>query len=130
VPFAATCLTTLVALGTLACLCGGGGLLLLRSSLETKFAEDRARRAERAEEAGLEDETRALLDALAARLAAAAGPRGALPEMLQEAPPRDPWGTPLDYERIASDRARLRSAGPDRRLGTPDDVEREVRVPG
>ena len=51
-----------------------------------------------------------------------------LPELLVESPPRDAWGNAVIYERIAPDRAMLRSAGPDGRAGTKDDVRREVRA--
>jgi hypothetical protein len=34
----------------------------------------------------------------------------------------DRWGTPFRFHALAGDRMELRSAGPDKRFGTPDDV--------
>ena len=44
-------------------------------------------------------------------------------EALLEALPPDPWGSPYEYERLSATRFRIISLGPDRILGTEDDLE-------
>jgi hypothetical protein len=44
------------------------------------------------------------------------------PLVLTELAPKDPWGHPVVYRRIAPDRAELRSAGADGTIGTADDL--------
>ena len=44
-------------------------------------------------------------------------------EALLDALPVDPWGSPYEYERLSATRFRIISLGPDRILGTEDDLE-------
>lgn len=39
--------------------------------------------------------------------------------------PVDAWGLEIVYEKISADRFRLKSAGPDRKFETPDDIIKE-----
>jgi hypothetical protein len=126
VPLAVTCLFVVVGAGTLLVLCGGGVLLAVAHHAKPSIEATRARRDAESRERRLVADSRALLDLVAARLEGTAREQGELPEMLAEAPPPDPWGTPLRYERRSPDRGLLRSAGPDRRFGTRDDVTRAV----
>jgi hypothetical protein len=34
----------------------------------------------------------------------------------------DRWGTPLRFHQLSGERMEIRSAGPDRKFGTPDDA--------
>jgi hypothetical protein len=126
VPLAATCLTMVLGAGMLAAVCCGAGVLGLARSAAPRVARGRDERAKAAATQALVDEAKAQLEVLAARLSAAARDAGELPEALTEAPPKDPWGHPIDYSRTSPDRAVLRSAGPDGRIGTRDDVRRDV----
>jgi hypothetical protein len=125
-PIAATLLTALVGVGMLAATCAGaaafGGTRMARAGLDG----GRSRRAEGAKRRVLADSAQAQLDGLADRVAAEASLVGELPEMLAEAPPKDPWGAAVLYERVDARRALLRSAGPDGKVGTRDDVRRDV----
>lgn len=126
VPLAVTCLTILVGAGVLAAVCAGGVVLSFAGSAEPRLAESRARRAEAVADSDRAEDAKSQLESLAARLDAASRGPGELPETLDEAPPKDPWGRPLEYTRSAPTRALLRSAGPDGKFGTKDDVRREV----
>jgi hypothetical protein len=126
VPLAATCLTLLCGAGMLTAVCIGGVVLNLSRAAQPRIASARAERAKASATQALVAQAQAELDALAARVAAGARDAGELPETLAEAPPKDPWGQPVDYSRSSPDRAVLRSAGPDGRLGTKDDVRRDV----
>lgn len=44
-------------------------------------------------------------------------------EALLDALPPDPWGSPYEYEVLGTTRFRIISLGPDRNLGTEDDLE-------
>ncbi len=68
----------------------------------------------------------ALLDEIVQHLESVRATRRSYPPALPEAPPEDPWGTPLHYESEGGDRAWLTSAGPDRRFGTQDDLVRTL----
>jgi len=128
VPLGATCLTLFIGAGLAVFVCSGGVVLGVARHAEPRLAEARARRRRAAETAEKTEDVKSLLDAMADRLAADALVFGELPELLVESPPRDAWGNAVIYERIAPDRAMLRSAGPDGRAGTKDDVRREVRA--
>lgn len=78
---------------------------------------------------------RRLLGGIAHEVAAFVGRRNRLPDTLFElktpdsdspydADPHDGWGTPIDYHIVDGEARtfRLRSAGPDRRPDTPDDL--------
>lgn len=105
--------------------CGGGMLALLRVS--ERMAGEVAAQAEAVEaDESRRDEARVLLDTLADRLVLDS--QGALPLALSEAPPKDPWGRAVQYLRRSRTEARLRSAGPDGRWDTADDVERAVKL--
>ncbi len=126
VPLAVTCLTMLVGAGMLAAICTGGVVLGLAESAAPRVAAARAVRAEAARELGRSADTKSFLDDLAARLDASARGAGEFPETLDEAPPKDPWGRAIEYTRAAPNRALLRSAGPDGKFGSKDDVRRDV----
>jgi len=126
VPLAATCLTLLLGMAMLVAICAGGVVLHLSRAATPRIARARAERAKAAATNALVADAQAELDALAARVAAGSRDTGELPEVLAEAPPKDPWGRPIDYSRTSADRGVLRSAGPDGRLGTKDDVRRDV----
>ena len=126
VPLAATCLTLVLGMGVLVAVCAGGVVLGLSRSARHRVARGRADRAKAAATRALVEDAQAELEALAARVAAGARDSGELPEVLAEAPPKDPWGRPIEYSRSSADRGLLRSAGPDGRLGTKDDVRRDV----
>jgi hypothetical protein len=128
VPLGATCLTLFLGAGLTVFVCTGGVVLGVARDAEPRLAKARQRRRQAAATAEMTDDVKSLLDAMADRLAADALAAGELPESLVEASPRDPWGNAVIYERIAPDRAMLRSAGPDGRPGTKDDVRREVRA--
>jgi hypothetical protein len=126
VPILATLLTLFVGVGMTAAMVAGGAAVAFARREEPNLARSAARREERAREKERIGDARSSLDAVAARLEAAARDTGELPEALGEAPPKDPWGRPIEYLRAAPDRATLRSAGPDAKFGTRDDVRREV----
>ena len=126
VPLGATCLTLLAGAAMLVAVCIGGVVLNLSRAAQPRIASARADRAQAAATRALVAEAQVALDALAVRVSAAARDAGELPEVLAEAPPKDPWGHPIDYSRTSQDRGVLRSAGPDGRLGTKDDVRRDV----
>lgn len=126
VPLAVTCLTVLVGAGVLAAICTGGVVFGLAENAAPRLARARARRAEAVQELDRSADTKSFLDDLAARLDASSRGAGEFPETLDEAPPKDPWGRPIEYTRAAPGRALLRSAGPDGRFGTKDDVRRDV----
>jgi type II secretion system (T2SS) protein G len=128
VPLPATCLTLFVGAGLFVCVCAGGVVLGVARDAEPRLARSRASRREAAEAAARTQDAKSLLAAMADRLGADARASGELPETLGEAPPRDPWGNAVIYDRSAPDRATLRSAGPDGKPGTRDDVRREVRA--
>jgi hypothetical protein len=103
--------------------CGGGalfGVVRFDSLARTQEAELRRLGAD----AGLRDEAAGLLADVADRVRPAGGED--LPPTLPEAPPKDPWGRPIRYERLSAVRARLVSAGPDGQFRTADDVIRFV----
>jgi hypothetical protein len=126
VPLGATCLTLVLGAGILTALCAGAAVLGLAGAAKPRIQEARAERARAAATQSLVEDAKAALAALAARLSAAARDAGELPEALAEAPPRDPWGRPIEYTRRSPDRGELRSAGPDGKLGTRDDVKCDV----
>jgi len=95
---------------------------------ERDIDKSSAARAARAQERARFDDARASLDAVAARIEATSRAAGELPETLGEAPPKDPWGRPVEYARSAPEHATLRSAGPDGKFGTKDDVRRELEL--
>lgn len=128
VPLGATCLTLFVGAGLFVCICAGGVVLGVARNAEPRLARARERRRQAAAAAEKTSDAKALLDAMADRLIADALAAGELPESLVESPPRDPWGNPVVYERSTPDRATLRSAGPDGKPGTRDDVRRDVRA--
>jgi hypothetical protein len=128
VPIFATLLTLFLGAGMLSAICAGGVALSFVRGAEPKLARSAARRENRARERAMLDDAKSSLAAVAARLEANARGTGELPEALGEAPPKDPWGRPIDYGRVAPDRATLRSAGPDGKFGTKDDVRREVEL--
>jgi hypothetical protein len=128
VPVLASLLVVFVGAGMLASICAGGAALSFAHRSEQGLARSAARREARAQERARLDDAKSSLDAVAARLEASARESSELPESLGEAPPKDPWGRPIEYCRPAPDRAMLRSAGPDGKFGTKDDVRREVEL--
>jgi hypothetical protein len=128
VPLGATCLTLFVGAGLFVCVCAGGVVLGLARDAEPRLAKSRAHRRQQAETVERTGDAKSLLEAIADRLAADARVAGELPDSLGEAAPKDPWGNAVLYERSDADRATLRSAGPDGKPGTRDDVRREVRA--
>ena len=126
---AASCIATLVAVGALVALgCVGALTWTFRSgvALQTRSARQRV------EELRAEAERRlavdALLEDIGAHLDATWHRDRAYPRALPEAPPQDPWGSALRYERAGPDRAGLRSAGPDRAFDTADDIVLTLRA--
>lgn len=111
----------------LSALCAGFGVLALLTDVEPKVERAKARRESETKERDRIDDAKALLALLADRLLVVSMRAGELPEMLDEAPPKDPWGHPVRYERRSPDHAELRSAGADGELGTRDDVHHDVQ---
>lgn len=76
--------------------------------------------------------TRTTLDALAREITSVSADNG-LPARLSDirrmrpqfSVPLDAWGGEIGYEVISENGFRLTSAGPDRTLGTPDDISKE-----
>jgi len=128
VPLGATCLTLFIGAGLFVFVCAGGVVLGLARDAEPRLAKSRAHRRETLAREERTNDAKSLLEAMADRLASDARAAGELPETLGESAPRDPWGNAVVYERDAPDRAFLRSAGPDGRTGTKDDVRREIRL--
>ena len=128
VPLGATCLTLFIGAGLAVFVCTGGVVLGVASDAQPRLKRSRERRRQAAATAQRTDDAKSLLEAMSDRLAAEARAAGELPEALVEAPPRDPWGNAVVYERMTTDRAMLRSMGPDGKPGTKDDVRREVRL--
>ena len=128
VPLGATCLTLFIGAGLGVFVCSGGVVLGVAREAQPRLAKARERRRQAAATLERTDDVKSLLDAMADRIAADALVTGELPESLVESPPRDPWGNAVIYERMTPDRATLRSAGPDGKPGTRDDVRREVRA--
>jgi hypothetical protein len=127
VPGAAVALALVTGVLTvLGVVCCGGGLVLGVVSLEPELARVRSKLESVRETDELLDAARAQLADLAAVVERARARSREYPPVLPEAPPQDPWGTPVLYERLAPDRAVLRSAGPDRELGTHDDVRLDL----
>jgi len=126
VPLGATCLTLVLGAGVLGAVCGGGIVIGIASHAEPRVAKSTARRADAAAAQRRVADAKALLDGLAASIVSAARGAGELPEVLDEALPDDPWGRPVSYERMSAELAVLRSTGPDGKLGTRDDVRRDV----
>ncbi len=126
VPVLATLVAVLVGAAMLAATCLGAAAFGLADKAESRIAASAAGRAQEARTRAQIDDAKAALETLAARIAASARAAGGLPETLDEAPPADPWGRPIEYVRVAPDHGVLRSAGPDRKFGTKDDVRREV----
>ena len=89
---------------------------------QTLRQEVESRQAERERELDVE----ALLEEIVQRVESVRAIERAYPRALPEPPPPDPWGTDLVYERGGPDRAWLRSAGPDRAMGTGDDIVRAL----
>ncbi len=125
-PAGAVLVVTASFLSTLLAMFVGGGLVVAGHRAEQDIA--RAGRARAARDANRERiaSAQGLLDELASRIAAQFRLDGYLPDMLPEAPPPDPWGTPVRYLRVDGDRAELRSAGPDARFRTRDDLVRTL----
>ena len=117
-----------IAVGAVALVALGVGWAVVRvaSRVEPRIARARTDRAARGAEHVRTDEAAELLESVALRLTRSALEAGELPDALPEAPPLDPWGTPIRYVRESEDRGELRSAGKDRVVGTRDDVVREV----
>ena len=128
VPGSAVALAWIAAgLTVLGALCCAGGAVL-----SVEYMQPELQAAEQELEALEADDqrvvaARAQLANLAALLDQARGASPHYPETLPEAPPQDPWKTPVSYSRTGPDRAVLRSAGPDRAFGTPDDLVHELR---
>jgi hypothetical protein len=117
---------TAVGCGALVLLCSGIGAAVLFSAaaegqrdLERKLERRRRREQGRAE-------VLATLEALADEIRREAD--GELPTGLPQIAPKDPWGTPVGWERTTPLRGELTSAGADRRFGTDDDVSLQVRL--
>ena len=106
--------------------CCGGGAFLAVGKLDRSVRVREAKLADREAADAKRDEAADLLEAIAARLRADPGD---LPELLPEAPPRDPWGNAVRYARTRPGRAALSSAGPDGRFDTPDDVVLPITRP-
>lgn len=126
---AASVLATLVgfvALTTFCCI--GIGTFSVRLGIERHAemlrSDVEARRARRDQLLDAE----ALLEEIAQHVEAVRAVERMYPYALPEPPPPDPWGSDLAYERGGPDRAWLRSAGPDRQMGTTDDIVRALPV--
>lgn len=122
----ATTLAAVLVVGALFAIAWAGGVALGRTCVSALRAEGlRSRYAEDVRRDEFVERATAQMENLAARIAASARDDGELPETLPEAPPKDPWGCAFEYARPSPERAVLRSAGPDRRFGTKDDLRRE-----
>ncbi len=99
---------------------------LLKMRVRQKRDELQARLQESRREAEERDAADELLREVALHVHSRRAEEGAFPHRPGTALPDDPWGTPLEYERLDPHRARVRSAGPDRRFGTDDDIEHEL----
>jgi hypothetical protein len=126
VPVFVTCLLLLFGFTILVCAGGAVFMLVWAKRDAPRIENGRARRAKATADAESVQDAKSELDALAARISASAAAAREFPELLAEAPPKDPWGEPVEYERSAPDRASLRSAGPDGKFGTKDDIRREL----
>src|SRR5262245_42610887 len=92
VPVLATLATLFVGAGMLASGCAGGAVVAVARRAKPRLEETAARRDEQAHARERLGDARSSLDAVAARLEATARGTGELPEALDEAPPKDPWG--------------------------------------
>ena len=115
-----------VALSVVALACTGVGYGLATEALDREAAEHLRRLRVLQEREDVHHDARAGLEFLASRLWAHRSAEGEFPADLSERSPQDPWGTRLRYERLGPDRATLTSAGPDRMLGTEDDLVLEL----
>jgi hypothetical protein len=118
------CLTAVIGLLTMGAVASAAastalmhaGVLAQIRSLQARLEELRTRRAER-------EAADDLIREVSLHVRAERMERGEFPHRPGEALPDDPWGTPLEYERIDRSHARVRSAGPDREFGSDDDLE-------
>ncbi len=106
--------------------CVGGMAAVALASARAGLSDARARRDELLRVHAEDEEVEFVLDSVAERLLATHYASREFPRVLPEAPPLDPWGTPLRYERGAAALAWLRSAGRDREFDTADDVVRRL----
>ena len=128
VPVFAVLVTVAAGLALLGSTFVGAAALSVARKFDGKIPESARRRQARALDRKRLDDAKASLDAVAARVEATSRGAAELPETLGVTPPNDPWGRPIDYLRVTPDRAVIRSPGPDGRLGTKDDVRREVEL--
>jgi hypothetical protein len=128
VPVGPVLLTIFVGGGVLLATAAGVAALVASHKAAPRVARAKHRRAEASNRRGLLDAATSQLETLAMRICGAATAAGELPETLPQSPPKDPWGRPLEYERNSPERAVLRSAGPDGKFGTRDDVRRDLSL--
>lgn len=123
-PTAVGCLTAIVGLLTLGTVAAAAmGSVLFASEIEKKKRELTAEFQGKLLVREELDSAGELLKEVSLHVRRQRAERGEFPRRPTEALPDDPWGTPLEYERIHPQHARLRSAGPDRHFGTGDDIE-------
>ena len=127
VPFAAGCLAWLaIVSGVAVTACAGGFSLIFGAVMAPQVADGVAQRERRAALRESRGEAGSLLALLGDSLEVRRVAEGEYPPALDEDPPPDPWGTPIRYTRRERSSAQLRSAGPDRKFGTADDVVRAL----